>query len=489
MAFPRQRLPPLGHILREPIPCLIPKGGIYRSPTGEDPVGMPYEQEGNPMPQPFKNAVMTNAGANLLTRAQLGSTQIEFTRMATGNGTYNEDEKRLDALQQQESLKSEKNSYALSSIHIHTEKSIKITALITNQDPDTEETLVEEGYYINEVGLYAKELGGDSSTEVLYSISVTSGENGDFMPPYNGFSPAQIIQDYYVTVNNSAEVTIKSGMGAVALADDLQNLNRAVEQQNIAAQEQFQQQYEQLTGYTDTKIGELINGAPETLDTIKEVADAILENETIVEALNEAVGKKLNKDGDLTDTTVTFTSEDDEDPTAWTAMRKIVSGKLKDILGSVSTMAKNLNYLRKMLGTEDISKMGDGTLTGAVSKLNTDISKANEVKYYSAPEPPTNNVFLGFAMWVFRITKVGRVVTISMNIAGNMAASDENNTLLVLPVEYTPYDEYKITSLITQDKKRLNLAIYHDGAVRVHNFNEAINGWLLRFTITYIARE
>ena len=374
MAFPRQRLPPLGHILREPIPCLIPKGGIYRSPTGEDPVGMPYEQEGNPMPQPFKNAVMTNAGANLLTRAQLGSTQIEFTRMATGNGTYNEDEKRLDALQQQESLKSEKNSYALSSIHIHTEKSIKITALITNQDPDTEETLVEEGYYINEVGLYAKELGGDSSTEVLYSISVTSGENGDFMPPYNGFSPAQIIQDYYVTVNNSAEVTIKSGMGAVALADDLQNLNRAVEQQNIAAQEQFQQQYEQLTGYTDTKIGELINGAPETLDTIKEVADAILENETIVEALNEAVGKKLNKDGDLTDTTVTFTSEDDEDPTAWTAMRKIVSGKLKDILGSVSTMAKNLNYLRKMLGTEDISKMGDGTLTGAVSKLNTDLS-------------------------------------------------------------------------------------------------------------------
>ncbi len=121
--------------------------------------------------------------------------------------------------------------------------------------------------------------------------------------------------------------------------------------------------------------------------------------------------------------------------------------------------------------------------------LNTDISKANEVKYYSAPEPPTNNVFLGFAMWVFRITKVGRVVTISMNIAGNMAASGENNTLLVLPVEYAPYDEYKITNFITQNKQRLILAIYHDGAVRVHNFNEAIKEWMFRFTITYIARE
>lgn len=150
-------------------------------------------------------------------------------------------------------------------------------------------------------------------------------------------------------------------------------LKKMQEKQAADAQEQTQQQYEQLTGYTDMKIGELINGAPETLDTIKEVADAILENETIVEALNEAVGKKLNKDGDLTDTTVTFTSEDDENPTTWTAMRKVVSGKLKDILVSVSIMAKNLNYLRKMLGTDDISMLGNGTLTGAVSKLNTDL--------------------------------------------------------------------------------------------------------------------
>ena len=35
--------------------------------------------------------------------------------------------------------------------------------------------------------------------------------------------------------------------------------------------------------------------------------------------------------------------------------------------------SKNLNYLRKMLGTDDISMLGNGTLTGAVSKLNTDL--------------------------------------------------------------------------------------------------------------------
>lgn len=51
------------------------------------------------MPQPFNNAVMTNAGARLLTRAQAGEIKIEFTRIAVGNGNYTAAEKTLDALQ------------------------------------------------------------------------------------------------------------------------------------------------------------------------------------------------------------------------------------------------------------------------------------------------------------------------------------------------------------------------------------------------------
>lgn len=44
------------------------------------------------------------------------------------------------------------------------------------------------------------------------------------MPPYNGFNPAQIIQDYIVTVDNTARITMQMGVGAVALADDLEAL-------------------------------------------------------------------------------------------------------------------------------------------------------------------------------------------------------------------------------------------------------------------------
>ncbi|MCI9471535.1 MAG: hypothetical protein HFH56_10060 [Lachnospiraceae bacterium] len=175
------------------------------------------------MPQPFNNAVMTDAGARLLTRAQAGEIKIEFTRIATGNGVYAASEKTLSALQKRTALKAQKNSYPLSDIDIFSDYSVKVTALITNQDPVTGGTLVNAGYYINEMGLFAKVKDGAASTEVLYSITTTAGENGDFMPPYNGYNPAQITQDYYATVNNSAQVTIKTA-GAALLVEDANKL-------------------------------------------------------------------------------------------------------------------------------------------------------------------------------------------------------------------------------------------------------------------------
>lgn len=176
------------------------------------------------MPQPFNSAIITNNGARLLTRAQAGETKIEFTRMAVGNGDYSASEKVLEVLQEMQELKSPKNSYPLSAAEIYSDHSVKITALITNQDPVTEQTLIDVGYFINEIGLYAREKDKEDSTEVLYSVAVTAGENGDFMPPYNGYNPVHIIQDYYATVNNSAEVTIQAGTGAVVLIDDFLKL-------------------------------------------------------------------------------------------------------------------------------------------------------------------------------------------------------------------------------------------------------------------------
>lgn len=126
-----------------------------------------------------------------------------------------------------------------------------------------------------------------------------------------------------------------------------------------------------------------------------------------------------------------------------------------------------------------------------VCSLNTDFLKANEVKSYFAPEPPTNDIFASFSHWVFHVTKVGRVVTITTNFAARMNPTINNDAeLLVLPKEYRPYDWYEIFTHVTQGGKMTLVNI--DGAtgrVGIHNLGKGIDDWLCRWCITYIARE
>lgn len=50
--------------------------------------------------------------------------------------------------------------------------------------------------------------------------------------------------------------------------------------------------YTQAAGYVDQQIAALINGAPQTLDTLKEIADAMASQQSVVEALQAAIGSK-----------------------------------------------------------------------------------------------------------------------------------------------------------------------------------------------------
>lgn len=51
--------------------------------------------------------------------------------------------------------------------------------------------------------------------------------------------------------------------------------------------------------YTDTKIADLINSAPETMDTLGEIATIVTGNKSVIDTLNAAIGNKANK-ADLT---------------------------------------------------------------------------------------------------------------------------------------------------------------------------------------------
>ena len=79
--------------------------------------------------------------------------------------------------------------------------------------------------------------------------------------------------------------------------------------------------------------------------------------------------------GDTTNNIVTFTSGDSPSPTAWTNIDSLATGeKHSSLFNKISTMIKNVRFLYKVLGTTDISTIGDGTVTGAVSTLNSSLS-------------------------------------------------------------------------------------------------------------------
>lgn len=179
------------------------------------------------MAQPFRYAAMTKEGIKLLNNAQSGECVMEFTRIAVGDGQYSEEEKNRAELEKMNALKHEKASYEILSKKKQNDNAIILTTNISNYDVEEGKALITEGFYINEIAVFAREK--DSENEVMYSIAVVDRENGDYMPPYNGYNPAQIIQSYLVSVNNAEEAKIVVQPGAYALQQDLIDTQKELE--------------------------------------------------------------------------------------------------------------------------------------------------------------------------------------------------------------------------------------------------------------------
>ena len=170
------------------------------------------------MPQIFNNAVMTDNGRALLSKEIAGECMIQITRMSIGSGVYTAAEKDPDTLQKMTALKNEMQSTGLSSLKRQDNTSVIVTGIFTNDN-------LETAYNINEIGLYAQEKG-NRSTEILYSVAVIAEEQGEIMPASEGKNPVRIIQDWVVTVANSANATIEYlPDGAFAMASQVGNVD------------------------------------------------------------------------------------------------------------------------------------------------------------------------------------------------------------------------------------------------------------------------
>lgn len=90
--------------------------------------------------------------------------------------------------------------------------------------------------------------------------------------------------DYTLSIDSSLSSTSKNPIQNKAVSNKFSEIETSISSAKS-----------ETKTYTDTKIANLINGAPETLDTLKEVADAIESNKSVEEALNKAITNKVDK--------------------------------------------------------------------------------------------------------------------------------------------------------------------------------------------------
>lgn len=144
----------------------------------------------------FKATKITNSGQQLLLDSIAGEAEIQFTRMAFGNGSYgNED------VISRESLKHEVQTVPISSLSIKSRSSIVLSSIISNEE-------LTQGYRMTEIGLFAKNKADVTSEEILYAIGVAENSCADYIPEYNGYAPVRIIQDFYIEVADASSTTI-----------------------------------------------------------------------------------------------------------------------------------------------------------------------------------------------------------------------------------------------------------------------------------------
>lgn len=61
----------------------------------------------------------------------------------------------------------------------------------------------------------------NQTTATLFSVCITAGATGDYIPAFTGDNPAQIVQDYLTAVSSVANVSFDMPLSAYALASDV----------------------------------------------------------------------------------------------------------------------------------------------------------------------------------------------------------------------------------------------------------------------------
>lgn len=149
----------------------------------------------------FNEAVLTQKGIALLAKAQAAGGTITLTKAAAGAGEHASSED----LSASTVLKDKRQEFALTSVKVQNQTNVYVKFVMSNA-ADKSGSSLTTGYYVKEVGIYAK---GSDGVEVLYAIATAVTNQWDYMPSYNDLLPSTITVEFLTEVANASEVTIE----------------------------------------------------------------------------------------------------------------------------------------------------------------------------------------------------------------------------------------------------------------------------------------
>lgn len=293
----------------------------------------------------FCAAVTTNLGIKFSADLLIGE-KIEFTKLVTGSGVYSEDELERSSLQKVQTLRNPKQEFGFSNIEKVTESCVLLKSLLSNQQ-------LTDGYRMTEIGIYARK-PGEEGDGILYSIAVA--KDADYFPAYNGIAAVEIIEEYYITVSADAEISIKTGSGAVVLLEDFEKFKEEIRNQLHS---------EIVKEITDlqNQIGDLSKLITENKENL---VDAINE---IAEVIRPLVEYSIATDQDIDDIIAEIYADDID----WVTMIDIASDRDVELIIS-GTYEDDEEDDSDIATDQDIDDILDATYVDEVENEEIDVT-------------------------------------------------------------------------------------------------------------------
>lgn len=368
----------------------------------------------------FGGLILTNTGRNKIAASISNEIPLKFSYIQLGDGVYN-------------------GSY-LSKKEL---TNMVMQIPITRVQRENNEVLIECDWSDRQApsGFYLREIGIFSENDILCYYDNAGTGDTEYIDPDSDVVTKQKRFRFTVIISDEINVTTQTSSGLYALKEDVEHIDetkvdkepgKVLSEHNfttellnklnhiddtqdsekpvsVPVQEALDAYYAQLTAYTDKAIADLINGAPTTLDTLKELADAIKENQNVQAALDAAIGTKASKaeydSHVLTSATATVSGHVKVDSalsasSANPVQNKVVKAALDN--KSTSDLKDNIvTFTQAATRTNITTKEKLSIMLGKIAKYFTDLKKVAFTGSYTdltnkpnIPSVPETNIVM-----------------------------------------------------------------------------------------------